>query len=119
MTCVERFRLLLIAGFVCMFCRAGFAEWMDLTDYGGTITASSQIHEGESKEKAFDNTTATKWLTGGTATGWIQFQFPDGIQYVIGRYSIASANDAPELDPRNSTMIWSNDGANWMVVDTK
>jgi hypothetical protein len=119
MTCVERFRLLLIAGFVCMFCRAGFAEWMDLTDYGGTITASSQINEAESKEKAFDNTTATKWLTGGTATGWIQFQFPDGIQYVIGRYSIASANDAPERDPRNWTLAGSNDGANWMVVDTQ
>lgn len=93
------------------------AAWIDRTDRGGTVTASSQIHDGESKEMAFDNTTTTKWLTGFTPTGWIQFQFPDNQAYTITRYSIASANDAPERDPRNWTLFGSNDGTNWNVVD--
>jgi hypothetical protein len=95
----------------------GFSRWVDRTDQGGTVTASSQIHEGESKEMAFDNTVSTKWLTYFTPTGWIQFQFPQGIRYVIGRYSIASANDAPERDPRSWTLYGSNDEENWAVVD--
>ena len=61
------------------------AAWIDRTDNGGTVTASSQIHEGESKEMAFDNTTSTKWLTNFTPTGWIQFQFPNGKQHEITR----------------------------------
>lgn len=95
------------------------ADWIDRTDNGGTITASSQIHSDESKEMAFDNTTATKWLTGYTATGWIQFQFPNNQQFTIQRYSIASANDAPERDPKNWTLYGSNDGSNWTEVDTQ
>jgi hypothetical protein len=95
------------------------AAWIDRTDRGGTVTASSQIHEGESKEMAFDNTTSTKWLTGFTPTGWIQFQFPNNQQNTITRYSIASANDVPERDPRNWTLDGSNDGSSWTVVDTQ
>ena len=95
------------------------AGWIDRTDNGGTVTASSQIHEGESKEMAFDNTTESKWLTGSTATGWIQFQFPNSQQYTIARYSISSANDAPERDPRNWTLYGSNDETNWFAVDSQ
>ena len=113
------YRKPLVMLFLCTFCPLGFTEWIDRTDQGGTITASSQIHEGESKEMAFDNTVSTKWLTYFTPTGWIQFQFPQGNRYVIGRYSIASANDAPERDPRSWTLEGSNDGLNWEIVDTQ
>ncbi len=95
------------------------ADWIDRSDKGGIVTASSQIHEGESKEMAFDNTTATKWLTGVTATGWIQFQFSDSQQYEIGKYSIASANDEPSRDPKNWTLYGSNDEVEWVVVDSQ
>ena len=119
MTCRRWYPWYLILLFLCTFGSLGFSGWVDLTDQGGTVTASSQIHDGESKEMAFDNTTSTKWLTGGTATGWIQFQFPQGTQYTVRRYSIASANDAPERDPRSWTLYGSNDGENWTVADTR
>jgi len=108
--------LLLFAGLLGPLC---FAGWRDFTDLGGTVTASSQIHSGESKEMAFDNTSSTKWLTSYTPTGWIQFQFPEENQYTVKRYSITSANDAPERDPRNWTLYGSNDGLNWAVVDSQ
>ena len=95
------------------------AIWVDRTDQGGIVTASSQIHERESKEMAFDNTTASKWLTKSTATGWIQFQFPNDQRYTITRYSIASANDESPRDPRNWTLYGSNDEENWFAVDVK
>lgn len=95
------------------------AQMVDRTDYGGIITASSQIHESESKEMAFDNDVNTKWLTSFTATGWIEFQFPVGNQYAITSYSISSANDAPERDPGSWTLYGSNDNINWDVVDTR
>ncbi len=94
-----------------------YAVWFDRTDNGGTITASSQIHEGESKEMAFDNTSSTKWLTGHTATGWIQFQFPNNQLFTITGYSITSADDEPERDPRNWSLLGSYDGQKWYFVD--
>lgn len=109
--------LALLCWIVVLGASSASADWIDRTDNGGTVTASSQIHDGESKEMAFDNTTATKWLTLNTPTGWIQFQFPGGNQYVISRYSIASANDAPERDPKNWTLYGSNDGNTWTQVD--
>ena len=95
------------------------AVWVDRTDRGGIVKASSQIHEGESKEMAFDNTTGSKWLTNHTPTGWIQFQFPNNQRYTITRYSISSANDAPERDPRDWTLYGSNDEESWTIVDAK
>jgi hypothetical protein len=68
---------------------------------------------------AFDNTSSTKWLTYFTPTGWIQFQFPQGNRYTIQRYSITSANDAPERDPRSWVLYGSNDEETWSVVDTQ
>ena len=94
-----------------------YAIWFDRTDNGGTVTASSQIHEGESKEMAFDNTSSTKWLTDHTAAGWIQFQFPNNLRFTITRYSITSADDAPERDPRNWSLLGSYDGQKWYFVD--
>ena len=93
------------------------AVWVDWTDNGGTITASSQIDENRSKEKAFDNITSTKWLTNDTPTGWIQFQFPNGKQYEITRYAITSADDAPDRDPSTWVLYGSNDDSNWDIVD--
>ena len=95
------------------------AEWIDRTDNGGLVTASSQIHEGESKEMAFDNTTSTKWLTDHTGTGWIQFQFPNSAQYTVTKYSISSANDSPERDPASWVLYGSNDDSSWNMVDSK
>ena len=105
-TTENKFRGSIVLSSILLLCVSVISDaaWIDRTDMGGTVTASSQIHDGESKEMAFDNTTSTKWLTGYTATGWIQFQFSNRNRYTITKYSIASANDAPrtrseQLDP--------------------
>jgi hypothetical protein len=66
---------------------------------------------------AFDNTTLTKWLTQSTPTGWIQFQFPNNQRFTVSAYSISSANDFPERDPRQWTLLGSNNESDWSIVD--
>jgi len=92
---------------------------VDYTDDGGTITAEyDDSPAGEEKEKAFDNTSLTKYLTFHTS-GWLQFQFPGGTQNVVEKYTITSANDAPQRDPRGWILQGSNDGITWATLDTR
>jgi len=73
---------------------------------------------GESKEMAFDGTVETKYLTFHPAC-WIQYAFSGGQAYAINKYSLASANDEPNRDPKNWTLQASNDGVNWTTLDTQ
>jgi PKD repeat protein len=92
---------------------------VDFTDDGGTITAEyDDSPSGEEKEKAFDNTSQTKYLTF-NASSWLQFQFPIGAQKVVEKYTITSANDAEQRDPRGWILQGSNDGSNWTTLDTR
>ncbi|WP_195573805.1 discoidin domain-containing protein [Paenibacillus sp. 1001270B_150601_E10] len=86
---------------------------------GGTITVSNDNSPaGEGKENAFDNNDASKWLTFNSSSH-IQYQFEGTNAYAVKTYSITSANDFPERDPRNWTLSGSNDGTNWTVLDTR
>lgn len=85
---------------------------------GGTITASGEQAPVEGRDKAFDNNTATKWYAYGS-TPWIQYDFAGPSAYSINSYKITSANDEPSRDPRNWTLQGSNDGINWIIVDTR
>ena len=88
---------------------------IDITDLlGGAITA--QYYDSPSREeidKLIDNNPATKYLTF-HSKGWTQYEAPD--PYVVKSYSITSANDAPERDPKNWTLSGSNDGVTWTVI---
>lgn len=91
----------------------------DRTDAGGTVTASGEnTASGEGKEKAFDNSNATKWLAF-SANAWIQFRFSNSKKFAINQYTITSANDAPTRDPKNWTLRGSNNGTTWTTVDTR
>ena len=73
---------------------------------------------------AFDNTTATKWLDfansfPSTRSSWIQYQYANGLQCAVSRYTVSSANDAPERDPANWHLLGSNDGATWVTLDVQ
>ncbi|MCC3371522.1 discoidin domain-containing protein [Cohnella sp. REN36] len=86
---------------------------------GGTVTASQGgSPSGEEKEKAFDGSSATKWLIF-AASGWIQYQFGSNAAYAATSYSITSANDYAARDPKNWTLLGSNDGATWTTLDTQ
>ena len=97
------------------------AEWIDRTDPAGsgTATASGEnVGAGETADKGFDNNIYTKWLTF-TAAGWIQYEFADDKGYAISKYTITSANDAPERDPKDWELLGSYDGVNFKVVDSR
>ena len=88
------------------------------------ISWSSQIHWGEGAVRAFDNKQVegdhTKWLTaGGQTTGWLQYQFLGGRAYALNGYTITSANDASDRNPKDWTFQGSHDGENWDILDTR
>lgn len=93
---------------------------VDRTDLPVEVTASSEIGIREAGRHVLDGTDRTKWLTeSGQTTGWLRFQFKDGASYRINGYSITSANDASERDPRDWMLEGSNDGTIWTVVDQR
>ncbi|CAM5567178.1 discoidin domain-containing protein [Streptomyces fumanus] len=89
----------------------------DLTDNGGAISAQ---YEGGSSAEAhtalIDNDTATKYLTH-HPTGWVQYRSP--APAAVDRYTITSANDAPDRDPSDWTLQGSMNGTDWSVLDTR
>ena len=98
----------------------------DTTDnLTGTITAQGEHATNETAVKAFDNSTATKWLDyatnyPSTRASWLQYQYTNGLQQVVSNYTITSANDAPERDPAAWHLLGSNDGGtNWATLDVR
>ena len=89
-----------------------------LTTGGTAAASSSNSPSGEEKEKAFDASSTTKWLIF-ASSGWIQYQFGNNASHAISSYTITSANDFQARDPKNWTLIGSNDGTNWTTIDTR
>ena len=85
---------------------------------GGTVAASGENAPNESKEKAFDDATSSKWLVFADL-GWIQYDFAGENAYAVNQYTITSANDSPERDPKNWYLKGSNDGSTWTTIDTR
>jgi hypothetical protein len=84
---------------------------------GGTATASA---EGTGPGEAFDHNIWTRWFNHDKgATGWVQYDFGHGRKKTITRYSVASAADVPERDPRDWQFQGSNDGTTWTTLDTQ
>ncbi len=89
----------------------------DITDLPGSVTAQyADAPNGEGIDKLIDNSTSTKYLTFHNA-GWVQFQSQE--PFFVSSYSIASANDAEERDPKSWSLKGSNDGANWSTMDVQ
>ena len=101
----------------------GFIEYgTDTAHYSGdvfafdtvrVITASGENAPNEAKGKANDGLVTTKWLTF-TSTGWLQYQFAIGVR--MTSYTISSANDASDRDPKNWTLCGSNDGTTFTPI---
>ncbi|WP_237275472.1 basic secretory protein-like protein [Tenacibaculum ovolyticum] len=89
----------------------------DLTQPRGTISdLNNDSPSNEGVGNLVDNSSDTKYLTfkGNTA---VSYNFAKN--YVISGYSLTSANDAPERDPKKWVLEGSNDGLNWTAIDTK
>ncbi|MDF2178606.1 discoidin domain-containing protein [Aliiglaciecola sp. CAU 1673] len=88
-----------------------------------TYSARNRISDGESEDKAFDDNPETKWLDHNDWQGppteenpsWIQVDFNEA--RTVDTLAITSANDAPDRDPENFSLLGSNDGGNsWTEV---
>jgi len=100
-----------------------FFKLIDITDQPGTITAQGENQPNELNTYAFDNVITTKWLDLATANpttraSWIQYQL-SGSSYVATQYTITSADDFPDRDPKSWTLLGSNDGLTWTTLDTR
>ncbi len=73
----------------------------------------------EEPDKALDNSTSTKWLAFSPSGTYFKVDFLDGLPRIVDRYTLTSANDAPERDPYSWTLSGSHDGTNYTVVDTQ
>ena len=89
----------------------------------GTGTTASTDNPLESPAQAFDQTTGTKWCTGGSPTPSqpqiLQYQFGNNLAWAVTQYQISSANDVPQRDPAAWQLEASNDGVNWTTLDTQ
>lgn len=101
-----------------------------LTDYGITteytanayafdsvrvITASAEPNVGQGKEKANDGLAGTKWSVN-TTSGALCYKFAIGVR--MSGYTITSAGDTPNRDPKSWTVQGSNNGTSWTTVAT-
>jgi hypothetical protein len=110
------------AGDVWSFTTTNLTDTTD--DHAGTITArGDNASSGEGKAQAFDNSTSTKWLDFSTLpnkASWIQYQYASGKTSVVTEYTLTSANDAPERDPKDWNLLGSNDGGStWVTLDSR
>jgi MYXO-CTERM domain-containing protein len=86
---------------------------------GGSITVSSEdAMNGAGKERAFDDDSSTKWVAKG-GQSFIQYQFAAGKKHTVSMYTLTSADDSPDGDPKSWTLKASNNGVDWVTLDTR
>ena len=80
------------------------------------VEVSAQPNANENGNNLNDGDSSTKWLVD-TPTSWAQYTL-DGPQTAI-RYTLTSANDSPERDPRDFNLQGSTDGTTWTTLNTQ
>jgi len=80
------------------------------------VTASAENSPGEVAANLADANPDTKWLAF-ASSGWVRYQLASPAKVV--RYSLTSANDSPERDPKSFTLQGSADGTTWTDLDTR
>ena len=88
------------------------------------VTARGDNPPNETKEKAFDGNSSTKWVdlvvpNGSTGFSWIQYVYPGIETRYVNQYAITSAADFPERDPRDWRFYGVDASANLVLLDTR
>ncbi|WP_146113664.1 PKD domain-containing protein [Sphingobacterium gobiense] len=97
----------------------------DLTNHNNTFTVSHENsggkEAGEGSLKLIDNSITSKFLIFDIHLigGPFHWQFEYIEPQVINAYTMTTGNDAPGRDPRNWELLASNDGENWVTLDTQ
>jgi len=96
-----------------------------LDDNAGPSISSPSGHGGEDNHSpdedissSIDGNPATKWCVG-TADAEILWQYDNRQDVVVNAYSLTSANDVPQRDPKGWTLQGSTDGVNWITLDVR
>ncbi|GIJ49565.1 hypothetical protein Val02_64510 [Virgisporangium aliadipatigenens] len=112
--------MLVVAGTILAFgvvAAKADAAGTDITDNGGTITAQRGAPSGsESYANLIDNDPRTKYFAGGDR-GWVQYRSTEPA--AVDRYTITSANDAPDRDPSAWRLEGSTNGTSWTTLDSR
>jgi hypothetical protein len=89
----------------------------DITDDGGVLEAQYMTGSpaNEDYTKVIDNNNGTKYLTF-NCSAWVRYTASN--TYIPKGYSIVSANDAQDRDPKNWTLQASMDSINWVTIHT-
>lgn len=96
----------------------GDEEAFDITNNGGTITSQFASNKAnENFPNIMDNKISTKYYQNGKKALWVQYQ--STVAAIVTRYTITSANDVPDRDPKDWTLAGSNNGTTWTVLDTR
>lgn len=82
----------------------------------GISSASSEYNSSFQAWNVFDNDKASKWHPSGT-TGWIQYLFLSPT--LVTQYSIRGSSDITQQSPNGWTLNGSNDGINFVTLDTQ
>jgi hypothetical protein len=91
----------------------------DITDNGGLITGQypNTSKPTENFTSLIDNESGTKYFRSGRTSLWVQYQ--STVPAIVTKYTITSANDVPDRDLKNWNLAGSNDGVNWVVLDSQ
>jgi len=88
-----------------------------------SISGSSNFNSDETKEKLFDGSTGTKWLTSANTPSQenpikLTFSLTESDK-IVTTYAITSANDVSDRDPMDWAFKGSRNGSDWTVLDTQ
>lgn len=88
---------------------------------GGTFSVSRENSGGENAVEAskyvFDGNPETKFLLGDFSSEWMQVELNQAT--AANAYTLTSANDNPDRDPKDWTLQGSHDGEEWTTLDSK
>ncbi|PWV54292.1 putative secreted protein (Por secretion system target) [Chitinophaga sp. S165] len=89
----------------------------DITSAAGVLTVQyPNSNAVENYPKLIDNNVNTKYYIARTAI-WVQFEAARSA--TVNQYSISSANDFADRDPKNWNLQGSDDGRTWTTLDTQ
>lgn len=84
----------------------------------GTASANDGTVNQDANKAFDDNIFYSKWMVIGN-TGWIQYDFSDEMAHTVNGYALTSSDDEAGRDPKDWTLKGSNDGSEWITVDTR
>ncbi|MGO1520564.1 MAG: fasciclin domain-containing protein [Sphingobacterium sp.] len=88
---------------------------------GGLFSVSRENSGGDNAVEAskyvFDGNPETKFLLGDFSAEWMQVELHQ--ETAANAYTLTSANDFPDRDPKDWTLQGSHNGSDWVTLDSK